>query len=152
MNTKSSLLLALDRAIAELTEARLILDAPEPPADIPQGDVYEPTARERRILDLAEQGFSRSDIAADLGLSVPRVAQLVANLRRLGVEVPTPRVNPLRATAVASATARVERLKIQLSLLEVWESPGEVSEEFRDTQTELAQAQDTLARMMDKYR
>lgn len=151
MTTKSALLLALDEAIAALTKARLILDTPEPVPGINQGPTYVPTNREQRLIDLAKEGFSRGDIAADLGVSVPRIGQLVAHLRKNGVEVPTPRVNPLRAATIASAKARVDNLKVQVDLLEAWDDLESPSQELIEARAELAQAQDTFARIMAKY-
>lgn len=151
MTTKSALILALDEAIAALTKARLILDTPEPVPGINHGPTYVPTNREQRLIDLAKEGLSRGDIAADLGVSLPRIGQLVAHLRKNGVEVPTPRVNPLRATMVASAKARVDNLKAQVDLLEAWDDLENPSEELLSSRAELAQAQDTFARIMAKY-
>lgn len=151
MTTKSALILALDEAIAALTKARLILDAPDLPANLPQGSTYMPTNREQRLIDLAKEGLGRGDIAADLGVSLPRVGQLVAHLRKHGVDVPTPRVNPLRATMVASAKARVDKLRVQVDLLEAWDDLDDPSEELLTSRAELAQAQDTFSRIMAKY-
>lgn len=151
MTTKSALILALDEAIAALTKARLILDTPEPVPGINQGPTYVPTNREQRLIDLAKEGYSRGSIAADLGVSVPRIGQLVAHLRKNGVEVPTPRVNPLRAATVASAKARVDNLKAQVDLLEAWDDVESPSQELIEARAELAQAQDTFARIMAKY-
>lgn len=151
MNTKSALLIAIDEAIAALTKARLILDDPQLAQDVNQGPTYVPTNRERRLIDLAGQGLNRRDIADDLGVSLPRVGQLVAHLRKHGVDVPTPRVNPLRSATVASAKSRVETLRAQVDLLEAWDDLDDPSDELLEARAELAQAQDTLARIVAKY-
>jgi transposase len=150
MNVKTPLQVELDTIRAALHKIELILAAPDP--SVNQGDVYKPTGREARIVELATMGCSRADIARELGVSLARIGQIVADLKSKGVHVPAPRVNPMRSLAIKSAQERVEKLKQEVSILEVWDDLANPSEELLDSRAQLAHAQDTLARIMDNYR
>lgn len=126
---------ALDEAIEALTKARLILD---------EEAHYAPTSREATLLELAAQGNDRSQVAKLMGLSVPRVAQIVAHLKAQGVDVPTPRTNTRRVKARREAQSRVDYLRAKLTMLEVADDEKSPSQETIDATQELEQAEEYL--------
>lgn len=126
---------ALDEAIEALTKARLILD---------EEAHYTPTSREDTLLALAAQGNDRSQVAKAMGLSVPRVAQIVAHLKAHGVDVPTPRTNTRRVRARRDAQSRVDYLRAKLTMLEVADDEKSPSQETIDATQELERAEEYL--------
>lgn len=126
---------ALDEAIEALTKARLILD---------EEAHYAPTSREVTLIELAAQGNDRSQVAKLMGLSVPRVAQIVAHLKAQGVYVPTPRTNTRRVKARREAQSRVDYLRAKLTMLEVADDEKSPSQETIDATQELEQAEEYL--------
>jgi transposase len=145
VNIKTPLQVELDKAIAALRAIELILDTPDP--SVNQGDVYKPTGRESRIIELATAGCNRSDIAHELGVSLARIGQIVADLKSKGVHVPAPRVRSKRSKVIQSAQDRVDKCARDVELLEKWDDPQNPSEELLQSYAELALAKATLERL-----
>jgi transposase len=106
----------LDLAIAALTRFRASLATLADPAastpELPPAP-NAPTPRELEVLAVLESGLTRADAAAQLGLHISRVAQIVARLRAKGVEVPGgvsrgARLRRLRALKQANDAAQAE--------------------------------------------
>lgn len=71
---------AIDRRLAEIEEMKL-LGLPKPP-DVSYGDWYGPkdiSARHELIIQMTAAGMTQKAIAQDLGMSEPRVCQILNN-------------------------------------------------------------------------